>query len=125
MSLACAIGTTRAATAAPEPPLEPPVVRALAPDPGARTRWQGEPLRVLAAATAPGPVDRAPGRVRAGDGSLHIATADGWLVPGVLQRAGGKPLEVAAFLRGRPIPDAAQLGEEGSDADGRSTPDPG
>jgi hypothetical protein len=43
----------------------------------------------------------------------------------VLQRAGGKPLEVAAFLRGRPIPDAAQLGEEGSDADGRSTPDPG
>jgi methionyl-tRNA formyltransferase len=31
---------------------------------------------------------------------LRIATGDGWLVPLVIQRAGGKPLPIADFLRG-------------------------
>jgi methionyl-tRNA formyltransferase len=87
-------------------------VRALAPTPGARTLHEGEALRVLAARAEPGPTDRAPGVVRVGaDRVLRIATGDGWLVPERLQRAGGKPLAVDAYLRGRPISDGARLGD--------------
>jgi methionyl-tRNA formyltransferase len=86
-------------------------VRAMAPKPGARTEWAGEPLRILAARCDAGPTDRAPGTVQrpTGDG-LRIATGDGWLVPLRLQRAGGRALDVEAFLRGRPIGDAVRLG---------------
>jgi methionyl-tRNA formyltransferase len=42
--------------------------------------------------------------------SLRIATGAGWLRPLRLQRAGGKPLDVPSFLRGRDIPDGTQLG---------------
>jgi len=86
-------------------------VRAFAPAPGARTALRGEPLRILAARTEHGPTDRAPGttRVRAGE-SLRIATGDGWLVPVRVQRAGGNALEIAAYLRGRPISDGELLG---------------
>jgi methionyl-tRNA formyltransferase len=77
-------------------------VRALSPAPGAGATLDGEPLRILAARAEPGPVDAAPGTVR-------IATGDGWLVPLVLQRAGGRALDVDAFLRGRSIPDGARL----------------
>jgi methionyl-tRNA formyltransferase len=86
-------------------------VRALAPSPGAFTRWRGETLRVLAARALPGPVDRAPGRVRSQGGlPLCVATGDGWLAPRVLQRAGRQALDVEAFLRGCPLPDGAALG---------------
>jgi methionyl-tRNA formyltransferase len=40
--------------------------------------------------------------------ALRIATADGWLVPLVMQRAGGKPLPVADFLRGFEIGEDAR-----------------
>jgi methionyl-tRNA formyltransferase len=86
-------------------------VRALAPSPGAFTRWRDETLRVLAARALPGPVDRAPGRVRNEGGlPLCIATGDGWLAPSVLQRAGRQALDVDAFLRGCALPDGAALG---------------
>jgi methionyl-tRNA formyltransferase len=85
-------------------------VRALAPEPGAATALDGEPLRVLAARAHPGPVDAPPGRVRTASGTLRIATGDGWLEPLLLQRPGRRPLPVAEFLRGRPIADGAQLG---------------
>lgn len=86
-------------------------VRALAPTPGAFTLHEGESLRILSARAAPGPVDAPPGTVRRDDDtSLRIATGDGWLVPLRLQRAGGKALEMADFLRGRPIPDGTTLG---------------
>jgi methionyl-tRNA formyltransferase len=86
-------------------------VRALAPTPGAFTLHEGEPLRILSARTAPGPVGASPGSVRRDDDtSLRIATGDGWLIPLLLQRAGGKTLETADFLRGRPIPDGTTLG---------------
>jgi methionyl-tRNA formyltransferase len=86
-------------------------VRAFAPAPGARTLLRGEPLRILAAHAEPGPTDRAPGttRVRAGE-PLRVATGDGWLHPERLQRAGGNALDVAAYLRGRPISDGELLG---------------
>ena len=39
-----------------------------------------------------------------GDAALRIATGDGWLLPLVVQRAGGKALAVEDFLRGFPVP---------------------
>jgi methionyl-tRNA formyltransferase len=83
-------------------------VRAFAPTPGAFCGHEGEPLRILAARSEDGGALPPPGTV-AVDGALRIATGDGWLVPLRLQRAGGKPLDAAAFLRGRPIPDGLRL----------------
>lgn len=85
-------------------------VRAFAPAPAARTALRGEPLRILAARAEPGPTDRAPGttRVRAGE-PLRVSTGDGWLLPERVQRAGGNPLDIAAYLRGRPISDGEKL----------------
>jgi methionyl-tRNA formyltransferase len=85
-------------------------VRAMAPSPGAFTHLGGEVLRILAATHEPGPVDADPGTVKRERGlPLLVATGDGWLAPRVLQRAGGKTLEVAAYLRGRDIPDGTRL----------------
>jgi len=86
-------------------------VRAMAPTPGAFTELGGETLRILVARAEPGPLDAPPGTARcSGDAPLRVATADGWLVPRLLQRAGGRALDTEAYLRGRPIPDGAQLG---------------
>ena len=86
-------------------------VRAMAPSPGAVTTLAGEPLRILAARAEAGVAGVPPGTVRIERGlPPRIATGEGWLVPVVLQRAGKKPLEVEAYLRGNPIPDGARLG---------------
>lgn len=91
-------------------------VHACAPSPGARSAWRGEPLRILAARAEAGSVDRAPGTARVSrEGELRIATGDGWLLPLRLQRPGGRALDTAAFLRGRPIPDGARLGADPGD----------
>jgi len=84
-------------------------VRALAPRPGAVAELGGERLRVLGARAEPGPVADPPGTVRFHGGALRIATAAGWLVPTRLQRAGGRALETAEFLRGHPIAEGARL----------------
>lgn len=92
-------------------------VRAFAPKPGAFTHLHGEPLRVLQAESLPGPVDRAPGVVARGRAPLlRIATADGWLVPTVLQRAGGRALGVADFLRGCDLEDGIAMGSDAATA---------
>ena len=86
-------------------------IRALAPSPGAVTTLEEESLRILAATMRAGSATEAPGTLRRdGDGSLQIATGDGWLIPTRIQRPGGKPLDVAAFLRGRPIEEGIVLG---------------
>jgi methionyl-tRNA formyltransferase len=86
-------------------------VRALSPRPGARTTLGDETLRVLAARTLSERSDALPGTVRVGtEGVLRIATGQGWLLPLVLQRAGGRPLATADFLHGRAIADGAVLG---------------
>jgi methionyl-tRNA formyltransferase len=86
-------------------------VRALAPSPGASTRIDGDRLGILAARAQAGPVDADPGTLRRGsDPLLRIATGDGWLVPLVVQRAGGRVLAIDAFLRGRSLPDGTKLG---------------
>jgi methionyl-tRNA formyltransferase len=90
-------------------------VRATTPRPGAFTELAGERLGVLAASAEPGPAGAAPGTARRdAAGRLRIATGDGWLVPRVLQRAGGRPLAVDAFLRGRPVADGTRLGGAGA-----------
>jgi len=87
-------------------------VRALSPRPGAHTTLCGETLRILAARPLPGPTDALPGTVRlSGEPALRIATGEGWLAPLRIQRAGGRPLEAAEFVRGRAIADGAVLGE--------------
>lgn len=90
-------------------------VRGLAPKPGASTRCEGEPLRVLAARPdadfagappAPGTVDRPdPRRVR-------VAAGDGWLELLEVQRAGGKPMAADAYLRGRDLPAGTVVGDD-------------
>ncbi len=85
-------------------------VRAMAPRPGAFTTAGDETLRILAARAEPGPAEAAPGTVRTDDGGLRIATGEGWLRALRLQRPGGKPLEAAAFQRGRGLADGTVLG---------------
>jgi methionyl-tRNA formyltransferase len=86
-------------------------VRALAPSPGAATRVDGDRLCILAARALLGPVDAEPGTLRRGsEPLLRIATGEGWLVPLVVQRAGGRALAIDAFLRGRPLRDGQRIG---------------
>jgi methionyl-tRNA formyltransferase len=85
-------------------------VRAFATTPGSFTLHAGEPLRILAARAVAGDHTPPPGTVQRDAETLRIATGDGWLVPLRLQRAGGKTLATADFLRGRPIPDGTTLG---------------
>ena len=86
-------------------------VRAMAPRPGAFTTLRNERLRILAATALAVRCDDAPGTLRlGGDAPLRIATGEGWLAPRVLQRAGGKPLDVDVFLRGHPLADGARVG---------------
>jgi len=86
-------------------------VRAMAPKPGAFAMEGDQPVRILAAGSTPGSCQDAPGTARVTeDGSLRIATSDGWLLPRVLQRPGGRALDVRDFQRGRPISDGALLG---------------
>ena len=94
-------------------------MHALAPKPGAALTMAGPdadasdatPLKVLRATTTPFEAGEtpAPGTIELDDGEkrLRIATGEDWLVPLVLQRAGGKALETEAFLRGFALPEGA------------------
>jgi methionyl-tRNA formyltransferase len=89
-------------------------VRAFAPTPGAWSELAGERLRILAARAEPGPAADPPGTVRVAAGSerrfpLRIATGDGWLAPTRVQRAGGRAMDVDAFLRGAALADGTRL----------------
>jgi methionyl-tRNA formyltransferase len=85
-------------------------VRAMAPRPGAFTTLAGERLRVLAARALDEPCADVPGTLRTGGAApLRIATGAGWLAPRIVQRAGGKPLDIDVFLRGNPLADGARL----------------
>ena len=83
-------------------------VRAFDPAPGAWTRWGAENLKVWSAEPVAGRGE--PGTVlEASNGRLVIAAGDGALVLTRVQKAGGKRLSVADFLRGTPISPGTRL----------------
>ena len=79
-------------------------LRALNPWPGCFAHVDGLRLRLLSGTTEGG---SAPGVAEAGmvlDGQLRIACGDGVLRITRLQKAGGKAMDTAEFLRGHPLP---------------------
>jgi methionyl-tRNA formyltransferase len=84
-------------------------VRALAPRPGTVALLEGERLRIHAAHALTEPADAEPGALRRIGEELRVATGDGWLVLERVQRAGGRVVSVADWLRGMALPDDARL----------------
>jgi len=84
-------------------------LRALRPAPGARTQLRGESLKLWSATCVS---ERGlPGTVLAADPTgVLVACGDGALRVSELQRAGGKRLAAADFLRGCPIAVGERLG---------------
>jgi len=91
-------------------------VRAFSPKPGAWCLLDGERLRVLAARPVFGPAGGRPGEVvegpsgPAGTTGLRIACGAGALDILRVQKAGGVPMDVSAFLRGKSVPVGAFVG---------------
>jgi methionyl-tRNA formyltransferase len=84
-------------------------VRALRPAPGASTRLRGEMLKIWRAEARD--ASGAAGEVlRVDTQGVLVACGAGALQLGELQRAGGKRLPAAAFLRGFPIAPGERLG---------------
>ncbi len=82
-------------------------IRALRPSPGASTTLRGERIKIWRARTAAG--RGAPGSVLAAGDALVVACGDGALAITELQRAGGKALPAADFLRGRALSSDARF----------------
>jgi methionyl-tRNA formyltransferase len=88
-------------------------IRAFNPAPGATTRLQGESIKVWVAQASAleRPALARPGSVVAvGAGLLSVATMDGVVDLLEVQRAGGRRLGVAEFLRGTTLQPGMQLG---------------
>jgi methionyl-tRNA formyltransferase len=83
-------------------------VRAFNPSPGASTLLDAEPLKIWRARVAHG--GGQPGEVLTVDRDLVVACAEGALQILELQRPGGKRLDAAQFLRGRPLESGARFG---------------
>ena len=84
-------------------------LRALRPAPGARTQLRGEPLKLWRADCAPQRGE--PATVLAADAAgVVVACGEGSLRVSDLQRAGGRRLAAADFLRGCPIAVGERLG---------------
>ncbi|WP_425229624.1 methionyl-tRNA formyltransferase [Sphingomonas sp.] len=83
------------------------LVRAMNPAPGAWFDVAGERVKVLAAEVLPFTFAGSEGATV--DGGLTVACGTGALRPTLVQRAGGRPMDVAELLRGFPIPPGTQL----------------
>jgi len=81
------------------------LVRAFDPWPGAFLEHKGERIKAWGAEAVKG--SGPPGTVL--DDGLTVACGDGALRLTRLQRAGGKPMEATAFLRGHPIASGTML----------------
>ncbi|MEO8145951.1 MAG: methionyl-tRNA formyltransferase [Betaproteobacteria bacterium] len=84
-------------------------VRALRPSPGARSQFRGEAIKIwgarcIAREGSPGEV------IESGDEGILIACGGGALLAKELQRAGGKRLAAAEFLRGFPLARGERFG---------------
>lgn len=81
-------------------------VLAFSPRPGAWTPWRDTRLKLLRALPLEGRADALPGTVwRAGEAGVDVAAGEGSVRVLELQAPGGRPLEAADFLRGRPLLD--------------------
>jgi methionyl-tRNA formyltransferase len=86
-------------------------IRAFDPFPGASTEAGGETIKCWAAQQRPRAVDAAPGTVLAADADgIAVAAGEGTVVLTELQRAGGKRLPAADFLRGFALQRGQRLG---------------
>jgi len=84
-------------------------VRALRPAPGAQSLLRGERIKILGARLAAGA--GAPGEVLGmGPAGIVIACGQGALAATELQRAGGRRLAAAEFVRGFPVARGERLG---------------
>jgi methionyl-tRNA formyltransferase len=84
------------------------VVRAMRPAPGATTTLDGEGIKIRRARLTSG--SGAVGTVIDAEETIVVACGAGALAITELQRAGGKLLAAAEFLRGRPLARGARLG---------------
>jgi methionyl-tRNA formyltransferase len=82
-------------------------VRAFRPAPGAATQLDGESLKLWRVHVTPG--RGAPGSVLRADTTLEVACGEGALEIETLQRAGGKPMAAADFLRGKRLAPGARF----------------
>ncbi len=83
-------------------------IRAFRPAPGASTRLGAESVKVWRARRVEG--HGSPGEVLRSEPDLAVAGGDGALQLLELQRAGGKRLDAAEFLRGRALAPGARFG---------------
>jgi methionyl-tRNA formyltransferase len=85
-------------------------VRAFDPVPGAQTRLRGELIKIWSASATRG-AGATPGQViSAGNGEIVVACREDALAVRELQRAGGRRLGSAEFLRGSPISVGSRFG---------------
>lgn len=86
-------------------------IHAFNPFPVACTTVQGETVKIWEATALPAAAPAAPGTVlQADQDGILVATGEGRLSITQLQRAGGKRLSVADFLRGFDLPSGTRLG---------------
>ncbi len=86
-------------------------IRALDPVPGARTTFQGEPLKLFSASQAGNPGGKPlPGRVIQQKGRLIVETGEGLVAVGEIQAAGRRRIASSEFLRGFDLPSGSFLG---------------
>ncbi len=88
------------------------LIRAMTPWPSAYTTWDGLQLKILAVSpirTAK-PDGAQPGSVLADGENVYVMTGEGALRLEQVQLAGKRPLEMAAFVRGRPDLVGSRLG---------------
>lgn len=84
-------------------------VRAYTPAPGCWTEVNGERLRILALEPRNAAAGLIPGAVRAADGEIHVACADGWVAVLRLQSPGKRAMDAADWLNGNDLPDRFSL----------------
>jgi len=86
-------------------------VRAFDPVPGAHTTLAGNPVKIWRARPGAAAAGTEPGVVlRTGEDGIEVACGSGSLVLEILQRAGGRRLAAAEFLRGFPVAPGARFG---------------
>ncbi len=83
-------------------------IRAFNPAPVAYTFYNGEPLKIFSAIAVDG--NGKTGEVIENDGKLTVCCVGGAITLKKVQKAGGKPMEIAEFLRGNKIKKGEILG---------------